>query len=142
MVKCLLITSSDAVVPARLAQATAAALAALGLLNGRDSGGTAQYFVSDDPTQFTAQPAPQSAPQSAMFPDLQPQLTAPGQTTVPEAGGHAKAVVQRMMQQAGQLKAALPEAELVVDSRLCAGVTPDKHAAALETMRSCQIDVR
>ena len=40
------------------------------------------------------------------------------------------------------LKAALPEAELVVDSRLCAGVTPDKHAAALETMRSCQIDVR
>ena len=40
------------------------------------------------------------------------------------------------------LKAALPEAELVVDSRLCAGVTPEKHAAALETMRSCQIDVR
>ena len=35
------------------AQATAAALADLGLLNGRDSGGTAQYFVSDDPTQFT-----------------------------------------------------------------------------------------
>lgn len=40
------------------------------------------------------------------------------------------------------LKAALPEADLVVDSRLCAGVTPEKHAAALETMRSCQIDVR
>ena len=40
------------------------------------------------------------------------------------------------------LKAALPEAELIVDSRLCAGVTPEKHAAALETMRSCQIDVR
>ena len=39
-------------------------------------------------------------------------------------------------------KAALPEADLVVDSHLCAGVTPDKHAAALETMRSCQIDVR
>lgn len=35
------------------AQATAAALADLGLLNGRDSGGTAHYFVSDDPTQFT-----------------------------------------------------------------------------------------
>ena len=40
------------------------------------------------------------------------------------------------------LKAALPEADLVVDSRLCAGVTPEKHAAALETMRSCQIDVK
>ena len=39
-------------------------------------------------------------------------------------------------------KAALPEADLVVDSRLCAGVTPEKHAAALETMRSCQIDVK
>ena len=40
------------------------------------------------------------------------------------------------------LKAALPEADLVVDSHLCAGVTPEKHAAALETMRSCQIDVK
>ena len=65
-------------------------------------------YASGDPTQFTVQPAPQSA----MFPDLQPQLTAPGQTTVPEAGGHAKAVVQRMMQQAGQLKAALPDFDL------------------------------
>lgn len=40
------------------------------------------------------------------------------------------------------IKAALPEADLIVDSALCAGVTPAKHAAALETMRSCQIDVR
>ena len=40
------------------------------------------------------------------------------------------------------IKAALPEADVIVDSALCAGVTPDKHAAALETMRSCQIDVR
>lgn len=40
------------------------------------------------------------------------------------------------------IKAALPEAELIVDSALCAGVTPAKHEAALETMRSCQIDVR
>ena len=39
------------------------------------------------------------------------------------------------------IKAALPEADLVVDSSLCAGVTPDKHEAALETMRSCQITV-
>jgi len=40
------------------------------------------------------------------------------------------------------IKAALPEADLIVNSALCAGVTPEKHAAALETMRSCQIDVR
>ena len=40
------------------------------------------------------------------------------------------------------IKAALPEADLIVDSALCAGVTVDKHNAALETMRSCQIAVR
>lgn len=40
------------------------------------------------------------------------------------------------------LKAALPEADLVVDGALCAGVTPESHAAALATMRACQIDVR
>lgn len=34
------------------AQATAAALDDLGLLNGRDAGGTARYFVSDTPEQF------------------------------------------------------------------------------------------
>ena len=39
------------------------------------------------------------------------------------------------------LKAAFPEAQMSVDSKCCAGVTPSKHEAALETMRSCQIDV-
>lgn len=39
------------------------------------------------------------------------------------------------------IKAALPEADLVVNSALCAGVTPAKHEAALETMRSCQVTV-
>lgn len=39
------------------------------------------------------------------------------------------------------IKAALPEADLIVHSHLCAGVTPEKHEAALETMRSCQIQV-
>ena len=39
------------------------------------------------------------------------------------------------------IKAALPEADLIVNSALCAGVTPGKHEAALETMRSCQIQV-
>lgn len=39
------------------------------------------------------------------------------------------------------LKATLPEVKICVDSRCCAGVTPEKHLAALETMRSCQIEV-
>ncbi len=37
------------------------------------------------------------------------------------------------------LKANFPEAEIKVDAACCAGVTPEKHNAALETMRSCQI---
>lgn len=37
------------------------------------------------------------------------------------------------------LKAVLPEAPISVDPACCAGVTPEKHEAALETMRSCQI---
>ena len=40
------------------------------------------------------------------------------------------------------LKAHFPEAEISVDASCCAGVTPEKHRAALETMASCQIDVR
>ena len=39
------------------------------------------------------------------------------------------------------LKAHFPEAPIAADSACCAGVTPEKHAAALETMRSCQIDI-
>ncbi len=39
------------------------------------------------------------------------------------------------------LKAAFPEADIFVDAAACAGVTPQKHEAALETMRSCQITV-
>ena len=39
------------------------------------------------------------------------------------------------------LKAHFPEAPIAVDSACCAGVSPAKHAAALETMRSCQIEI-
>ena len=39
------------------------------------------------------------------------------------------------------LKAAFPETPMTIHADCCAGVTPDKHLAALETMRSCQIDV-
>jgi nicotinamidase-related amidase len=38
-------------------------------------------------------------------------------------------------------KAFMPEVKITVDSACCAGVTPEKHLAALETMRSCQIHV-
>ena len=40
------------------------------------------------------------------------------------------------------LKAFMPEVSISVDSSCCAGVTPKKHEAALETMRSCQIMVK
>ena len=39
------------------------------------------------------------------------------------------------------LKASFPDIPFVVDSACCAGITPEKHEAALEVMRSCQIDV-
>lgn len=39
------------------------------------------------------------------------------------------------------LKTYFPEAKVVADSRGCAGVTPEKHEAALEVMRSCQIEI-
>lgn len=39
------------------------------------------------------------------------------------------------------LKALFPEAELSVDSRCCAGVTPESHQAALTTMQMCQINI-
>ena len=40
------------------------------------------------------------------------------------------------------IKAVLPEVPVSVDARCCAGVTPEKHEAALLTMESCQISVR
>jgi len=39
------------------------------------------------------------------------------------------------------LKATMPEVKISVDPACCAGVTPEKHEAALETMRSCQIQM-
>ena len=40
------------------------------------------------------------------------------------------------------LKAYIPELPLSIDADCCAGVTPLKHQAAIETMKSCQIDVK
>ncbi len=39
------------------------------------------------------------------------------------------------------LKATFPEIEISVDAACCAGVTPETHRAALETMKMCQIKV-
>lgn len=39
------------------------------------------------------------------------------------------------------LKANFPEAPIAVDSSCCAGVTPQAHKSALDTMKSCQIDI-
>ncbi len=39
------------------------------------------------------------------------------------------------------LKAHFPEAAIAVNAACCAGVTPEKHEAALATMQSCQIDL-
>lgn len=40
------------------------------------------------------------------------------------------------------IKAFMPELPVSVDAACCAGVTPEKHEAALVTMRSCQIEVK
>lgn len=39
------------------------------------------------------------------------------------------------------LKAHFPEMKISVDASCCAGVTPQSHQAAIETMRMCQIDM-
>lgn len=39
------------------------------------------------------------------------------------------------------IKAFAPELPVFVDSSCCAGVSPERHNAALETMRSCQVSV-
>lgn len=39
------------------------------------------------------------------------------------------------------LKAYMPELKILVDPSCCAGVTVEKHLAALETMNSCQIQM-
>lgn len=40
------------------------------------------------------------------------------------------------------LKARMPEIKISVDASCCAGVTPESHKAALETMKMCQINIR
>ena len=40
------------------------------------------------------------------------------------------------------LKANFPEAQISVDSNCCAGVTPESHTAAINTMKMCQIEIK
>ena len=40
------------------------------------------------------------------------------------------------------LRAQFPNSEIIVHADCCAGTTPEKHAAALEVMKSCQILVK
>ena len=39
------------------------------------------------------------------------------------------------------IKAFLPEVKITVDSKCCAGVTPESHKNALEAMKMCQINI-
>lgn len=39
------------------------------------------------------------------------------------------------------LRALYPNIPITVDAKCCAGTTPEKHNAALEVMKSCQIDI-
>ncbi len=39
------------------------------------------------------------------------------------------------------LKAQFPDSKISVDSSCCAGVTPETHNSALETMKMCQIEI-
>ena len=39
------------------------------------------------------------------------------------------------------LKAFFPEIKISVDASCCAGVTPESHEAALQTMRACQVEI-
>ena len=38
-------------------------------------------------------------------------------------------------------KAFLPEVQIIIDSKCCAGVTPESHATALSAMKACQVKV-
>ena len=40
------------------------------------------------------------------------------------------------------LKSIFPEIPVFVDARCCAGVTPESHLAAIETMKACQVQIK
>jgi nicotinamidase-related amidase len=76
---------------------------------------------------------------SVRLPEIIKGMLGPDETPVIEALGLCTdiCVVSNVL----LLKAHFPEAKIAVNPRCCAGVTPAKHQAALETMASCQIDL-
>ena len=76
---------------------------------------------------------------SMRLPEIIRENTAPGEEAEIELMGLCTDIC--VVSNALLLKAAFPEAAIRVNSACCAGVTPEKHRAALETMQSCQIDL-
>ena len=76
---------------------------------------------------------------SVRLPEIIRERTGPGDGIVIELLGLCTDIC--VISNALLLKANFPEADIRVNAACCAGVTPEKHAAALEVMASCQIDV-
>ena len=76
---------------------------------------------------------------SVRLPELVAEMLAPGETPEFELLGLCTDIC--VVSNALILKARFPEAPMRIHADCCAGVTPAKHEAALETMRSCQVEV-
>ena len=76
---------------------------------------------------------------SVRLPEIIRENTEPGEPITMEIMGLCTDIC--VVSNALLLKANFPEAKIAVNTRCCAGVTPEKHMAALETMGSCQIDL-
>ena len=76
---------------------------------------------------------------SVRLPELIRERLAPDETPVVGLIGLCTDIC--VVSNALLLKAAFPEAVIRVNAACCAGVTPEKHRAALETMASCQVEI-
>lgn len=76
---------------------------------------------------------------SVELPELVESAVGPGMFTVELVGLCTDICV---VSNALLLKAYFPEMQIFVDADCCAGVTPESHAAALTTMKMCQITVK
>ncbi len=76
---------------------------------------------------------------SVELPELVECAMGPGQFTLELVGLCTDICV---VSNALLLKAYFPEMQIFVDGDCCAGVTPESHAAALTTMKMCQINVK
>ena len=76
---------------------------------------------------------------SVRLPEIIRSLLGPEETPAIEVLGLCTDIC--VVSNALLLKAHFPEAKIAVNPTCCAGVTPEKHEAALKTMASCQIDI-